>query len=1303
MTSSTKTSTPSTGRSSNLTQDVSDYVRFLLDGSGAESDVNYAALRSHLYQVNPSLSNILDSPSVNTTHSRILSSQYDRTRSSTVEKVLLDPTLLDQSPFDYYRREPLTRDRPGQEPYRLFDLDLDRDRSRDRSRDREQDQDQVRDRDRDLIQMQRQAQALNPEQGREQSPEQEPSADQGRHPHSEPDPEDEHEHKQDQERDRYQRRAQESLRYQSPSPSPSQLGQDQAREHEQDQGHLGLGHPAISRAGSRLEASEIPRISVNNDLMPTSAVPAGSNYSAALQIDPGHERPRAQYRSDSQLHQPLQHDALPPSVRSTFFESFPSPRTQETGSLPPAFAGGFPLRDHQNPLATSGALRTIGTDPGPNPQPRLISRASSPGSLNPSWAGSQLYSSARAPSQRPARESEPGQRAPQSFGERGSSSATLGVPMSPQQLPQQVQPQQPQLRGKSESVFDSSTKTVASELKLPGSQFAVSSNEPGELAYRRPDVGTGSQLRRSRTDSAAGLQFRRSLQSNQGADRRPTGPDASPQRPTSQDKYYMADESLVRSRDDLGRSSGGSSVQRYGRAGPDGDAATEPPLDQPARGFLEKKLSKPGSFVAPSRLAEQPRMSQASEESPRLQIPSDTERFAAPLSNSRLQPAPKDTLFRYSAGPDPLRQASHSATTASDTDRMPVDTPQTKFVPGWQHEINVSPIMSEKAKTDIDANLLTFISKRLTQAGFSPLHHSLLLAPISDYSSGSLTERQAIALQNAFIPLIEGYEHRGGKLQRLYDQLAQLQDQNDQLQVQLQQQDKKSKSLGEKDLDLIETLRVSLEKSNTRASLLEAEPDELRRQNSKLRAANAKLEAELESRERELDQARLNLHEFVEKTERTQRRNEQTFQTIVKQFTRSPHHSGLDRVTLEVIDVYERKVADLSKEIDRLKYKRPSHLSPEESDDSEDRVPIASKSKPGPSKVSKLVDLEDELGQHKRHKQSQLRGQTSKSAHDLLAAQVDSLQTQLATMTLAYNQSQEELELLKLKQLESKMPSWQRQAVSSQGKSSGADLRKMTRELIMKDKQSYRLKLFKIDSMTLQECRELLKQICVKLEVSDADELMPGIDKIEATIRLLPQMQQFVREIDSIVWSPEKRLGLLYPQQGRPRAPDAADDGTEYSAHRSRLHKLSETLVMIQAWAAGTIELEDKRRFYKQVHDRLKVPLEDGSSQECLRVIDQFFESTLRTAMNAEVSEHAARMVNHFRDLFEVASGELVFSKMNEVYIFYNEAKTEGRILTASVLLWTRHYKAPNCPGDGRRCTDGASVQRGLRCHRDLP
>lgn len=112
------------------------------------------------------------------------------------------------------------------------------------------------------------------------------------------------------------------------------------------------------------------------------------------------------------------------------------------------------------------------------------------------------------------------------------------------------------------------------------------------------------------------------------------------------------------------------------------------------------------------------------------------------------------------------------------------------------------------------------------------------------------------------------------------------------------------------------------------------------------------------------------------------------------------------------------------------------------------------------------------------------------------------LKDQLNTVLIQLEKTQEELELLKLKKLSEKV----------------YDRVGTTKQLVSSDK-----KRFKKESVTNQD-EEILKFMCNKFKIDEGIDIKSAINEIGKSVVLIPQMKNYIKIIDAIVWKVESPI-----------------------------------------------------------------------------------------------------------------------------------------------------------------------------------
>lgn len=86
-----------------------------------------------------------------------------------------------------------------------------------------------------------------------------------------------------------------------------------------------------------------------------------------------------------------------------------------------------------------------------------------------------------------------------------------------------------------------------------------------------------------------------------------------------------------------------------------------------------------------------------------------------------------------------------------------------------------------------------------------------------------------------------------------------------------------------------------------------------------------------------------------------------------------------------------------------------------------------------------------------------------------------------------------------------------------------ADVREMkrsmgTKALIEEDKKNHRLSLERLDAVPREIAKEILKQTCRELDISDVTLIAPCIRKMAKAMLLLPRLERFINEVCGFVF-----------------------------------------------------------------------------------------------------------------------------------------------------------------------------------------
>ncbi|KAI9339565.1 hypothetical protein DFJ73DRAFT_846485 [Zopfochytrium polystomum] len=493
------------------------------------------------------------------------------------------------------------------------------------------------------------------------------------------------------------------------------------------------------------------------------------------------------------------------------------------------------------------------------------------------------------------------------------------------------------------------------------------------------------------------------------------------------------------------------------------------------------------------------------------------------------------------------------------------------------------------------------ISERLVTHGYAPLHHTLLTNPANNSQPG-LTERQSRSLRQAFLQIFDDHDKKSRIIRDLSLKLEEEREETEKLRRQFSMLENNMKSDSEADLriiqeqqELISSLKAEIASFDSSQRTLQRELEECKEETTALRRKLQQSEVKNQSVQAEID-------DLKEKIEKRQILSEQSFADITNRHMKDPTKSGVDRLTLQVIDAYEKRLESLRSEL----------------------------------------------------KAERLRGSTRNGETDLndevLLKELIETRRNFENAVEDAAEARKELELARLKLLETKKPDW----IAKTKQAVGEGL--STRELIRRDKQAWRMKLFYIDGMDIDECRQLLKEVCCKLAIPDVSQLIPGLSAIDATLRLLPQVQSFVLAINSLVHTHYLRF--------------VTDEVTPAD---EAMKKLDELVDIVAMWGRSVEGIDRLRRFKQEMLRAVSVQDGPDAMDHCLDAIFKLRESYKELVNDAARKEQntegqAGRIVRHFMDLFDIPTMNDVLPMMNEIYVKWAERNAGIARLRSSLL-----------------------------------
>ncbi|KAJ3170559.1 hypothetical protein HDU88_008460 [Geranomyces variabilis] len=576
-----------------------------------------------------------------------------------------------------------------------------------------------------------------------------------------------------------------------------------------------------------------------------------------------------------------------------------------------------------------------------------------------------------------------------------------------------------------------------------------------------------------------------------------------------------------------------------------------------------------------------------------------------------------------------------------------------------QHESQSSHVSAKLQET----------SSQLFSAGFPRLHPSLMHTRPTPANADAevLTERQADALRATVGYLLSELNRKNDLVQDLHTRAAEAEEERSKVLERTQRMYTHRQREAGADLHVIEQLQHSLRSSNSETKMIESNLVAAQATVADLRARCEQLEKQRKVDGEQTEKLRMMLADSAEKAEKTRQRNERTFAQITGQYERNPNKSGLDRLTLEVINVYEETLAKTRAELAELRKQNAKARSGQVGNPppTDTRHSSQHGNRPGSahrdSQSNGASPVDPIAEQRAREPSSNNRSGALESAQDeesqsalarAMGQQVNSLTARLAATSAALAESQKENDLLNLRLLATKKTEWTRgrgepPPVGERGHGSGLQ----TRDLIRMDKQAYRLRLYKIDGLDVAACRELLKVVCVRFECNDVTALPAVLERVEICLRLVPQMDQFIQDVASIVKEVSTRI---------------VGDGGNPVPQAEVYHRLPHLKSALQDWAKKMPDVEVLKDFRTRVHRALSLPQTLQSSnavfEEIARLqtrgkLNQWSSPPPMTTAQSE-SAAATLAINRFRDLFQLRPDDDVLARMNQLFVFCDDANS---------------------------------------------
>ncbi|KAI9141638.1 hypothetical protein BKA69DRAFT_385686 [Paraphysoderma sedebokerense] len=540
------------------------------------------------------------------------------------------------------------------------------------------------------------------------------------------------------------------------------------------------------------------------------------------------------------------------------------------------------------------------------------------------------------------------------------------------------------------------------------------------------------------------------------------------------------------------------------------------------------------------------------------------------------------------------------------------------------------------------------LSDFLITSGLPPLPERIF--------ESKLPEPMAKSLNMGVGHLLQEYHRRGQIIQQLVGKLSDADRREEDWEIKLKEVEEKWKNQTSQESSMVEGLQTNLDRMVNKSKDMAGDLELSKAEAADLKARYEALKKQIEKESSDADMLKKQLHNVLEKMEKQRERNERSFEAIAKQhqkFRRDPSKSGIDRMTLEVVDVYESKLESVQNELNSMRLMLKSQKSKENVEEESPVTPPPEseqedENEHGTTFTKKPRKLVEDIGNPQGDEFIRLRV--------AMEQQIKLLQKRLDETNDLLAKSENEKELLKLELLQFRKPpkAFSTQESGSRQTEFGEEEKLSTREKIRRDKLNYKLRLYKIDEMNAERCRNYLKDICIRLDINDINQVSTALSEVSKVLHLVPQMQRFIKQVDAIIWAHQHAVVNV-----------TVDQNADRSSPNPPMHKFRDTIKALQIWSEELETLDGLRKFIEKIYRLLRLNDNDDEDADvkalCVEEIKRLiaFEKNTHRAERSKMKESEestyTRIVNHFCNLFEITTLSGVFPKMNELYVFVSE------------------------------------------------
>ncbi|XP_064419313.1 centrosomal protein of 70 kDa [Latimeria chalumnae] len=489
-----------------------------------------------------------------------------------------------------------------------------------------------------------------------------------------------------------------------------------------------------------------------------------------------------------------------------------------------------------------------------------------------------------------------------------------------------------------------------------------------------------------------------------------------------------------------------------------------------------------------------------------------------------------------------------------------------------------------------------------------------------------LDKELQVEIRHLLKTLMKDTERRQALIQELIQSNNQLKDDLRHQQGRASRQEERASDL-ERILDSVKSKIQELEDDYiSKASQQQSHVKQLQKDKQDTQTRYQQLEKKQGEQEEVIARLKKKLYLVVMEEEQRIARQNKTFRQFRKRAART--HSVLDQQLLDVIDFYETRISHLEKE---------QRAGRGEGGDTQDELSSGKKMR------EKCLNLDATPNYKALLKSYQDQLKEAKVKNEQLVKENLNLAKELETRPTI-----KELKLYKqqIKRLEKILLM---NNIRPSGVGGGADTEEWKEE-------SDGTKVEDVDQMPPTNCRRFLKSVCKELGLQDVNELVSTVRLKNKQAGANPKLKKILSDINSVVTS-QRAPCVLFKKNARSLQQENEEDVEET--------RFDHLLPTIEFWADQLLALKELQRGIKKLTSKL-IPwhkpepqsLHEGVKvEELMLLVDTVLEEVEnKDKENRGPSPQTLQaIVSHFQKLFDVASVNGIYPRMNEVYIRLGE------------------------------------------------